>query len=191
MDKYTLIKLTEGYIIFSSKHEEGISQKTNYFDDKVDKNGICKMEEAFTDEFRYFYITGIKEDFRLVHEIIASNFIPELPNIDFNNLEEEFGAVDIDKLSEKECDNAFSTAWAKDWWKIGFNKCLEFNKDKLYTKEQIKEVINKMKQYNSSNELCVSRLYTFDEAINLLQPKTEWDIEVKITNDSIKITKIL
>ena len=127
--QYKLIKLPEGYIIVSAKCEEGISPKVEYYDKLVDKNNICKVTEAFTDKVKYLYITGIKEDFRLVYEIIASTFIPELPTIDFNNLEEEFGIVDAEKLAlqyAEENGNVYNQEF--EYFEAGFNKCLELKK---------------------------------------------------------------
>lgn len=201
--QYKLIKLPEEYIIVSAKCEEGISPKVEYYDKLVDKNNICKVTEAFTDKVKYLYITGIKEDFRLVYEIIASTFIPELPTIDFNNLEEEFGIVDAEKLANLLTDNE---GYSKDEGgefkngiEIGFNKCLELNKDKLYTEEDLKAAFS-FYAFASSSQQPYNEdelVDTFNEFTQSLQPKTEWDIKIelsiykpKIVDNKIKIIKI-
>ena len=95
----------------------------------------------------------------------------------------------------------------------GFNKCLELNKDKLYTEEDVLDAWEK----GAKEGLPLTKTKK-DKLLKLLQPKTEWDIEIesetkcycghtsyceceelegkpyiqrpKITNNKIKILKV-
>lgn len=194
MNNYKLIRIIEGYIIVSY-NEKITSENVWVFDTDYEPSIIYKTDKLF-------FEIG-KEAFK----IIASTFIPELPNIDFNNLEEEFSIINIEKLLAKINSDMWDTEQKfplEAGFKIGFNKCLELNKDKLYT---LDEVINAYKKgcnvrYEREGEAVLEK-----EFIQSLQPKTEFEIEIeldndyeesmgdisipKITNNSIKIIKIL
>jgi hypothetical protein len=130
-------------------------------------------------------------------KIIASTFIPELPNIDFNGLEEEFGIVDIEKLTFDIYPEIIKERWYeeglayeedihegnREGFVEGFNKCLSLNKDKLYTKEDLKFHLQSFglvlfgqilrKEVDITEEVKSSAITYFKS----LQPKTEWDIQ--------------
>jgi hypothetical protein len=186
---YKLIKLEQGYIIVS---DGKIGEGDLYYSSQ----GILKSEETYFEDKR-----GLKTK-HLNHElwsfplfkIIASTFIPELPNIDFNDLEEEFSIVDVENLAKKYldsderlCNNSFNG------FIEGFNKCLELNKDKLYTEEQLREALSESFKASQEGYNIIS-----DEIIQSLQPKTVWNIEVemesthqhKVTNNLVKILKV-
>lgn len=75
----------------------------------------------------------------------------------------------------------------------GFNKCLELNKDKLYTKEDILKVIEMSRILtddkvefetqdilgSSDNTYGIKIKYTENEILETLQLKTEWDIKIE------------
>lgn len=235
---HKLIKLQEGYIIVSDEDikpkdkvvllRDNLLGKVNdivtIISSRESKTKIIKAngkEHWFAAEVNY------QRDWNYL-KIIASNYIPELPNINFNNLKKEFDIVDVKKLANNQFDedtkkipvptsywidsqNAQFNSFIK-----GFNKCLELNKDKLYTKVDVLKVI-KMAREEDRVVLHSSDyseyLYNNDEIIQSLQPKTDWNIEVemnscsedigicalgcignckpKITNNQIKITNIL
>lgn len=208
-----LIKLTEGYIIVSDiniqdkniKYILSPSNEINTF--KSFETGIGTTEICWI---------KVKETTTLQQvlnsqKIIASTFIPKLPNIDFNNLEEELGITNIEKLANEQFtkDTDKIPVPTSHWYNSqdiqfysfmkGFNKCLELNKDKLYTEEQLRielqalagEVATEDGQLTSCGP---SLIYSWIEyRIQSLQPKTEWDIEIfeQIEDNKIKIIKIL
>jgi hypothetical protein len=81
---FELHKLPEGFIITSNKPEEGINPEANYFDDKVDKNGLVTLPEMFTEKLNTYLVKGIKENRRYVYKVIAQQ-----DQIDFSALSEE------------------------------------------------------------------------------------------------------
>ena len=223
MDKYTLIKLTEGYIIVSDiniqdkdiKYILSPSNEINTF--KSFETGIGTTEICWIKVKETTTLQQVSNS----QKIIASNFIPELSNIDFNNLEEEFGIIDVEKLTfniypeiikEKWCEEGLAykediNEGNRESFIEGFNKCLELNKDKLYTEKDIKNAIKWLtKNYSKVEDELAHPLETnqvelpdnffenvYEEALNRaiqsLQPKTEWDVEVEKTENSIKIIK--
>lgn len=208
MNIYKLIKLKEGYIIIS---DEALINNDNYY------HKIRKTIHKTYDNADYFINNTIYENLK---KIIASTFIPELPNIDFNNLEEKFGIVDVEKVSynwlydnEENMPKDYPLKPMQYGFEQGFNKCLELNKDKLYTEEDVLDAWEK----GAKEGLPVTKTKK-DKLLKLLQPKTEWDIEIesetkcycghtsyceceelegkpyiqrpKITNNKIKILKV-
>lgn len=196
---YKLIKLPEGYIIVSdedikennfmfikNKHPKGQIRKCYYIVDNtqlmIDAKeargfGFCKREEVL--------------------KIIASTFIPELPNIDFNGLEEEFGIIDVEKLANNQFDEDTKLTEANVVWFEtqdvqfnsfikGFNKCLSLNKDKLYTEEDLREAIKLAQNYtcdvqydeNDERHEILKHTHSENMIIQSLQYKTEWNIEI-------------
>ena len=189
MQQYRLIKLEQGYIIISNE-EITLSDTLN--------TCYCLFNnETFKREYSHH-----KEG----KKIIASTFIPELPNIDFNGLKEEFGIIDVGNLElqyykeleeRKEIAKNFKGQVAgrhEDMFEHkemhhmvrgyleGFNKCLELNKDKLYTLEELRFHCTRF-AYTSRLKGCI----TNDDTISLfdneykqsLQPKIEWDIKIE------------
>lgn len=171
MNNYKLIKLEQGYIIVS--------------DEKI-KDGDTIIYPIKT-IIPVQYLGGDLIGTEL--KVIASTFIPELPNINFNDLEEEFGIIDIEKLADKYldsderlCNNSFNG------FIEGFNKCLELNKNKLYTEEQMLDMFNAGRSFEIYQ--LAKNLESFKESKNpplneidylkSLKPKTEWDIEVEM-----------
>lgn len=200
---YKLIKLQEGYIIVSDEEITFMdTMKPCYY---LFENKVYKREYSHHKDGQ---------------KIIASNFIPELPSIDFNNLEEEFGIIDVNELAiseipldilqtSKGCFDDLNEP-ERNIWKNGFNKCLSLNKDKLYTLEDIDMAYI---QGSTDGSGIGNKRKMRIEYLQSLQPKTEWNIEVemnscsedigicalgcignckpKITNNQIKIINIL
>lgn len=241
MNNYKLIKLSEGYIIVSDEDiKEGdyvyhpeVSKKYTAVD--ITKKGNDRYTERnYIAQGIYKHIPTTNDWYLKERKIIASNFIPELPNIDFNNLEEEFGIVDINKLTNDYFLQEYSWTSNNDLpykeadiknikkdFKKGFNKCLSLNKDKLYTEQQLKKAFGFYAFVSPSQQPYNEKEFkdAFNVFIQLLQPKTEWRVEVekycgtedcylfgcqkyegckhenlqklKIIDNKIKITKIL
>mgnify|MGYP006921324582 CR=1 FL=1 len=202
MNNYKLIKLKEGYIIVSN---EKIKGNDLYYSIK----GILKSEKTYL-EYGY---NGLKTPI-LNHtlwsfptsKIIASTFIFELPDINFNALEESIGDFNIEKMAmefEKlEVDPIINgSSKIKNDLRMyygfiaGFNKCLELNKDKLYTEKQLLKAVEMARDItdgehtfrgeDGSGYVGISRYgwenkYNDNDIIQSLQPKTEWDIEIEL-----------
>lgn len=202
MNKYKLIKLKEGCIIVSDE-----TPKNN--DYALYDKYIRKVDSTFNQP-------GMDWNALNTRKIIASTFILDLPNIDFNGLEEEFGIIDIGKLAENlfptdftkmAMNNVFENRYIQHGFIEGFNKCLSLNKDKLFTLEDLRIVFGLGAANNANGKP------SFEDIIQSLQPK-EWDIEIeteyikdfyrdgfggagtidikqpKLTNNQIKILKI-
>jgi hypothetical protein len=62
-----------------------------------------------------------------------------LPNLSKQNCDELFGVVDVEKLADDyfKSTNENAVLWRRIDLKEGFNKALELNKDKLFTKEDM------------------------------------------------------
>ncbi len=98
-----LIKLTEGYIIVSDENKKEndyvyhpeVSKKYTAVD--ITKKGNDRYTERnHIAQGIYKHIPTTNDWYLKERKIIASTFIPELPNIDFNNLEEEFGIINVE-----------------------------------------------------------------------------------------------
>ena len=101
-----------------------------------------------------------------------------LPNLSKQNCDEIFGVVDVDKLAFYEFPNgningetSIEQKIRQSAFKVGFNKAMELNKDKLFTLEQMSVAYNT----NRSGTL-------FEQLINSFggQPT---EIEVEIVMD--------
>ena len=182
-----LIKLEQGFIL--------VSDETPIIDDfALYGKYIRKVDNTFNQP-------GMDWNALNTRKIIASNFIDELPPIDFNGLEEELGVIDLNDIVD-ELDNElipFATEEFEKWniWRngiiLGFNKCLSINKDKLYTEENVREAIIKgyyTCMHNMTENSSEIKDSDFKNIIQSLQPKSEWNVEVSKEKDSIKIIKI-
>lgn len=180
---YKLIKLKEGYIIVS---DEALINNDNYY------HKIRKTIHKTYDNADYFINNTIYENLK---KIIASTFIPELPNIDFNGLEEEFGVINWLNIAiqeeEQEIENNkeyHSTSWYNGF-KLGWQKVQELNKDKLYTADELiknfKPAFDKFINDGGaigSNENWVqfqNIVEWFPKYLQSLHSKTIWDIEIE------------
>lgn len=205
--KYKLIRLPEyDIIVNTTKYEEGIHPEVKYFDDKVDGNNIFKSSRMGTEEIIYSYVEGINENRRSVYEIIAG--IGALPSIDYNGFDLELGNIEgLASEYEKENGGAFSVG-IKDAFIEGARKEKSLN-DKKFTKEDIMawykyvkthtceeafEHLKKIKQQPKTVDIEVEEYQEYvrpneHEIRNLIKHK--YSTFVKITNNKIKITKIL
>lgn len=174
---YKLIKLKEGYIIVSNEEIE------NYYFNNHTKEIYLETNP------KRLEVTNKELNKEIRFKIIASTFIPQLPNIDFNNLEEEFDIVDVEKLA-KEANGYLP--YARDTKGVafnegfieGFNKCLELNKDKLLTLDDISNFRKILEDGVFSNMSCSSAIVEFDKFIKSLQ-KTERDIKIETEEKEI------
>lgn len=124
-------------------------------------------------------------DFTDCQKIIAG--IPELPQIDWNNLENEFGWVDVGELAEKRfpwMDYGNYQDHYIEGYQEGFKKAQELNEKKF----SFEDMQNCWRQAISSfkNE---SKIAFFDQFIEALQHPKAFDIEIEMENNQIKIIK--
>jgi len=184
-----LIKLEQGYILVSK--EQPVDG-----DFSMHPNGTIGIIETalaiaiFKETDEGSYVEDCKK-------IIASTFISELPGVDFNGFEEEFGIVSYHKLYNediKKYNISYSSNNSDTYlgFNLGFDKCLELDKDKLYTLQDLKDAFESGEHYgrtwsefyntDSVSRDLAERVEDFNGFIQLLQPKTEWDVEVEMTN---------
>ena len=184
-----LIKLEQGYILVSK--EQPVDG-----DFSMHPNGTIGIIETalaiaiFKETDEGSYVEDCKK-------IIASTFISELPGVDFNGFEEEFGIVSYHKLYNediKKYNISYSSNNSSTYlgFNLGFDKCLELDKDKLYTLQDLKDAFESGEHYgrtwsefyntDSVSRDLAERVEDFNGFIQLLQPKTEWDVEVEMTN---------
>lgn len=206
---YKLIKLLEGYIITST---EEIKEK-----DFIIERGkpIVKCKAILDCEDLVWESLNTKssacDGIFNFKKIIASTFIKELPSIDFNGFEDKVGASNKDWIvenAENYCQKEKRRTDVFSAYLEGWNKHKELNKDKLYTLEDMEKCYNGLLQ-NVGTSIKQSDLPTSKQYIEHLSPPKQWNIgvemeqytqnlhkdiwynQLKITNNSIKITNIL
>jgi hypothetical protein len=130
------------------------------------------------------------------YKLIEGDFI--LAKVDFNghsskhypigklskqNCDEIFGVVDVDKWVKEKVDNRFNET--DGYHKVvyveglveGFNKAMELNKDKMFTKDDVISMIEKSRETGLTAEYII-----------LSNQQTEWDVE--IVAESMNIDEI-
>ena len=110
-----------------------------------------------------------------------------LPLLDKNQIEILLGTVDVKGLASKwALDNADKTMETNSSLNKGFiggyNKCLQDNADKKFTLEDMR------KCFEASRETVPhpdwDKIYdTFEEYINSLKEKTEWEVEIELHSE--------
>ena len=103
--------------------------------------------------------------------------------LDLSEVKELIGEIDVEKLCKKEgYDTILGVGHI---WIEGYNQCLEDNKEKKYTNEDMLTIRNQLVTMLPVGNVAawdmiqaVSK-YTkwFDEYVESLQPKTEWNVD--------------
>jgi hypothetical protein len=105
------------------------------------------------------------------------------------NCDEIFGVVDVEKLAEysvQEVTESNADFYLRDvykeFFKEGFNKAIELNKDKVFTLGDIKEVIKKARLLARLKEDYGYDEYMFDEEdiIQSIQQPTEIEVVIEM-----------
>lgn len=200
---YKLIQLPEHDIIAS----DAKPAKGDYIIEHPRAGGrILKVKD--TDNRNVYFENALSIEYKWVNKVIAG--LPTLPTIDYNGFYEAIGLIDIEGLAceyEKENGGAFSVG-IKDAFIEGarIGKSLD---DKKFTKEDIMawykyvkthtceeafEHLKKIKQQPKTFDIEVEEYQEYvrpneHEIRNLIKHK--YSTFVKITNNTIKITKIL
>jgi len=103
---------------------------------------------------------------------ISSSSPNPFGKLSVENCDEIFGVVDVEKLAE-ECSidwNGEVMEGSCGIYKVGFQKSIELNKNKLFTLEDMMNCWNKALKFQDHKE-------TLGEYITSLQ-QTEWDVEI-------------
>jgi hypothetical protein len=130
--------------------------------------------------------------------VIASTSTKEgINGLSKQNCDEIFGVVDVEKLAEysvQEVTESNADFYLRDvykeFFKEGFNKAMELNKDKLFTLEDMKRAIDKAKQgsvketHNGYGRPTERRFdlddLSYDEIIQSLQQPAEIEVEIEM-----------
>ena len=95
--------------------------------------------------------------------------------ISLSEVKQLIGEVDVEKKATEEI---LYNDQKREWWKQGYVKALEDNKDKKYTEEQIiwaiQEAYGDGKNYEFDNNEIDE---TIESIKKFLQSKTEWDVQ--------------
>jgi len=138
-------------------------------------------------DYDYFLLSRTKNS-----EAVQASLIPDdefEQKLSKQNCDEIFGVVNIEKLIS-EADTSHLSLYTSDanqfmfdeGFKIGFNKAIELNKDKLFTLGDIKEVIKKARLLARLKEDYGYDEYMFDEEdiIQSIQQPTEIEVEIEM-----------
>lgn len=182
MINYKLIRTSEGYIIIS--------------DVEIQVNDLLISELGFIVKFIRKDINSIMVstdnnqmcsrvnpiDYK---KIVASTYLNGLPNIVFNSFEERVNFDNIELLAkeyiEKESKEIAIPAsffynglyYYEQCFIAGYNKCLEINKDKLYTAEQMKEFAIEVSSFDTHANPITSIDEHFNNFIKYLKPNVD------------------
>jgi hypothetical protein len=114
------------------------------------------------------------------------------------NCDEIFGVVDVEKLAEERFGKSLHHANSRACFREGFNKAMELNKDKVFTKEDMRRAyiqgtndgaqFESMMDYdsednNDSQEFAEEAEKDF---IQSLQQPTEIEVEIEMTDNWLK-----
>ncbi len=93
-----------------------------------------------------------------------------------SEVKELLGVVDVEKKADDFCDRYFTEKGKliSVAYKSGYNQCLEDNKEKKYTEEDLRKMWKL--GYNERN---------LDDSIESFKPKTEWEVE--FVNGKLKL----
>jgi len=143
-------------------------------------------------DYDYFLLSRTKNSEAVQASLISDDEFEQ--KLSKQNCDEIFGVIDVDKLADEiiinhltegnpDGDFKKSTIGAEDkknWFKIGFIKRDELNKDKLFTLGDIKEVIKKARLLARLKEDYGYDEYMFDEEdiIQSLQQPDEIEVEI-------------
>lgn len=175
--KTQLIKLKDYNIIVSDKEIKGKGLRVD----------LERMSVGFIDSDTLY--NQQPEQFKKV--IASDNPEHNLPNIDYNGLEEEFGIVDVEKIACKkyyvmdgldDYDENYYNGTNVDKAKAfidGFKKAQELNDKKFSLQDIIKSIE------------FIDEDMTSEQILQVLQKTKVFDVDIQIDNNKIKINKAL
>jgi hypothetical protein len=181
MSNYTLHKIPEGFIITSNKPEEGINPEANYFDDKVDKNGLVTLPEIFTEKLNTYLVKGIKENKRYVYKVIAQQ-----DQIDFSSLSEDeqkkIGWFNVEKIAKLIFPRQVENIQGSNEYGFirGFQHAQQLLSDRRFTLEDVHRFLD-LHTDSATIE------YLKKESLKFLSQPKSWNVEIQHVCDGIKI----
>ena len=95
----------------------------------------------------------------------------ELP---LSEVKELLGEVDVEKKAREEI---LYNEQKREWWKQGYTQALEDNNEKKYTEEDMRKAWNAAYIDAMSIDEETYKPLFFEDFIESLQPKTEWEVE--------------
>jgi len=92
------------------------------------------------------------------------------------------GEVDVEKKAQKYATNPGMMAYVfpekKEGYITGYNQCLEDNKDKRFSEEDMRKAIYEARKYPYIKKGEIKFEKSVDEILNYItQPKDTWDVE--------------
>jgi hypothetical protein len=146
-----------------------------------------------TDKGNYILIDSTKGVYDKGYHIGNSREC-DVPKLSKQNCDEIFGVVDVEKLCKQEAEKLHDKSKHEDWdvynclvyedteiIKIGFNKAMELNKDKLFTLADMEIAISKS-YYKGAEESYKGRaLLSYDDVSKMIRSiELPAEIEVEI-----------
>lgn len=156
-------------------------------DDSDIKIGDVVAERLLTGKYELFTIQTLNDideqtQIKITHstqpESFGTGWMKSIQPLFLSEVKELLGVVDVEKKAkERYTEKDFAPGEIlirKIAWINGYNECLEDNKEKKYTETDIKNAI--IRAYSMmGNTIDVGY---FNEVIQSLQPKTEWEVEI-------------
>jgi len=120
------------------------------------------------------------EDEQGVMYSLSGDNLPENYVLSKENCDEIFGVVDVEKLANDyfKSTNENAVLWRRIDFKVGFNKAMELNKDKVFTLEDMREAIAEAWNSCEDNEDEETFTQCFNRIIQSLQQPTEIEVEI-------------
>jgi hypothetical protein len=110
--------------------------------------------------------------------MIAKNAGIELQKLSHENCDEIFGVVNVEKLATEVEESLDFREFCSTSFKLGFNKAMELNKDKLFTLEDIKKSINwSWRKTDREEHILIIDEHNF---IQSLRQPTEIEVEMEM-----------
>ena len=176
-----IIKLTEEHYILT--------------DDSEITTGDIVAEKLLTGEYELFTIHTLNDIDKLRQKKITHSTQPEslgmgwmqsvLPLL-LSEVKELLGVVDVEKKALEINPVELDEDWDKnkqyrDEWMSGYNQALEDNKEKKYTEEDMRKAYYQGHKSGLGSENGL----TFENTIQSLQHKTDWEVE--FVNGKLKL----
>ena len=126
-------------------------------------------------------------------KVMSSTYPLEgVSQLNLSEIKSLIGEVDVEELTQKMVEKVFenylennhpylatSISLCEDFYKEGYNQCLEDNKDRKYTEEDLKVAWELGNDWGSAySKVLPEALDVQNKFIQSLQPKSEWDVEV-------------
>jgi hypothetical protein len=99
-----------------------------------------------------------------------------LKNLSYQNCDEIFGVVDVEKLADDYSKHLECLPFERDSYKAGFNKAMELKKDKVFTIDDIDKAIEWATVNGRKGDITH---YDIDNFIQSLQQPTEIEVEIE------------